>query len=99
MRIGIITNFEKSFEVQELVNSLLNRQITPLIFSFDQLAANIGFERDTIQLKDINLLDELDALIVRGPPMGTLEQITTKLDILYKLEALGLMIINSPKSL
>jgi len=99
MRIGIITNLEKSFEVQELVNSLQNRQITPLIFSFDQLAANIGFERDTIQMKDINLSDELDALIVRGPPMGTLEQITTKLDILYKLEGLGLMITNSPKAI
>jgi RimK family alpha-L-glutamate ligase len=99
MRIGIITNLEKSFEVQELVNSLQNRQITPLIFSFDQLVANMGFERDTIQLKDINLLDELDVLIVRGPPMGTLEQITTKLDILYKLEGLGLTIINSPKAI
>jgi len=99
MRIGIITNLEKSFEVQELVSSLHKRQITPLIFSFDQLVANIGFEKDTIKLKDINLLDELDALIVRGPPMGTLEQITTKLDILYKLEGLGLMIINSPKAI
>ena len=99
MRIGIITNFEKSFEAQELVNSLQNRHITPLIFSFDQLVANIGFDRDIIQLKDINLLDEIDALIVRGPPMGTLEQITTKLDILYKLEGLGLTIINSPKAI
>ena len=99
MRIGIITNLERSFEVQELVNSLQNRQITPLIFSFDQLAANMGFDRDTIQLKDINLLDELDVLIVRGPPMGTLEQITTNLDILYKLEGLGLTIINSPKAI
>jgi RimK family alpha-L-glutamate ligase len=75
------------------------RQITPLIFSFNQLTANIGFERDAIKLKDINLLDELDAVIVRGPPIGTLEQIITKLDILYKLEGLGLKIINSPKAI
>jgi RimK family alpha-L-glutamate ligase len=31
--------------------------------------------------------------------MGTLEQITTKLDILYKLESLGKTIINSPKAI
>ncbi|MFX1521114.1 MAG: RimK family alpha-L-glutamate ligase [Promethearchaeota archaeon] len=99
MRIGIITHFEKSFEVKELVKSLQNRQIAPLLFSFDQLVANIGFDRDAIQLNNINLLEELDALIVRGPPMGTLEQITTKLDILYKLERLGLTIINPPKTI
>ncbi|MCK5588051.1 MAG: RimK family alpha-L-glutamate ligase [Candidatus Lokiarchaeota archaeon] len=99
MRIGIVTNFEKSFEVQNLVNALKDRQITPWIFSFNQLVANIGFGRDDIQLNDSNLLDEFDALIVRGPPLGTLEQIITKLDILYKLERLGLKIINSPKAI
>jgi len=99
MRIGIVTKFEKSFEVQELVNSLQARQITPLIFSFDQLVANIEVNKTAIRLNNINLLDEIDALIVRGPPLGTLEQITTKLDILYKLEHLGLPIINSPKAI
>jgi RimK family alpha-L-glutamate ligase len=99
MRIGIITNLEKSFEVQELASSMHKRQIKPLIFSFDQLTANIGFERDSIKLKDMNLLDELEAVIVRGPSIGTLEQIITKLDILYKLEGLGLKIINSPKAI
>jgi len=99
MRIGIVTNLEKSFEVQELVNSLQANQIKPLIFPFDQLVVNIGIDKASIQHKEKNLLEELDTLIVRGPPMGTLEQITTKLDILYKLEGLGLTIINSPKAI
>jgi len=99
MQIGIVTNYERSFEVQELVRSLHQRQITPLIFSFDQLIAHIGDRNASIQLNGKNLLEELDALIVRGPPMGTLEQITAKLDILYKLERSKLPIINPPHAI
>ena len=99
MPIGIVTNFEKSFEVQELVKSLQIRQIAPLIFSFEHLVAYVGADRGPILLDNINLLDELEALIVKDPPMGTLEQIISKSDILYQLEHLGLPIINPPKAI
>lgn len=99
MQVGILTNYEHSFEVQELTKALQIRQITPLIFSFNRLVAYIGGSTASIKLAEKSIHEELDVLIVRGPPMGTLEQITTKLDILYKLESLGLTIINSPKAI
>ncbi len=99
MQVGVLTNNEHSFEVQELAKALQIRQITPLIFSFNRLAAYVSGDVSSIKLADRSIHEDLDAIIVRGPPMGTLEQIIAKMDVLYKLEGLGLTLINSPKAI
>ena len=45
------------------------------------------------------LLNDCDALIVRSMPLGSLEQVIFRMDVLWTLESQGLQIINSPKAL
>ncbi|MEZ6052854.1 MAG: RimK family alpha-L-glutamate ligase [Planctomycetaceae bacterium] len=44
-------------------------------------------------------LESLDALIVRTMPPGSLEQVVFRMDVLARLEAAGVLVINGPKAI
>lgn len=44
-------------------------------------------------------LDDLDAVIVRTMPPGSLEQVVFRMDALARLQSLGVRVINSPKAI
>jgi RimK family alpha-L-glutamate ligase len=45
------------------------------------------------------VLDELDAVVVRIIPRGSLEQIVFRMDALHRLESLGVLVLNPPAAL
>lgn len=47
----------------------------------------------------LNLLDELDALIIRPIGKGSLEEIVFRMDLLYRLQRLGMYILNPPEAI
>lgn len=42
---------------------------------------------------------DVDAIVVRTMPPGTLEQVVYRMDVLGRLQAAGVLVVNSPKSL
>ena len=54
---------------------------------------------DATQQKEVNLQEDLDALIVRPIGRGSLEELVFRMDMLYKLERSGFYIINPPEAI
>lgn len=93
MRIGILAD-RKGWHVEALAKGLERRgcqadflPITRLVArtSGDPLVTSIGHP-----------LESYDALLVRTIPEGSLEQIIFRMDVLHRLEAAGVRIVNRP---
>ncbi|MCH2201351.1 MAG: RimK family alpha-L-glutamate ligase [Fuerstiella sp.] len=96
MRIGILGN-EGSWYVEELCRTgkELGHVVLPLVFP--SLMASTDCK--TLQfVSGETTLHELDAIIVRTMPPGSLERIVTRMDMLCGLEECGVRIVNSPKA-
>lgn len=66
---------------------------------FQRLAAHIGStDGERIQCGEINLA-ELDAIVVRTMPPGSLEQVVYRMDVLARCETAGVTVLNPAKSL
>lgn len=97
MRIGVLASSE-SWYLKDLQRAAEGRcEIVQT--GFDRLqAASLAecrwqFQSDSVALPD------LDAVLVRTMPPGTLEQVVFRMDCLARLEAEGLPVVNPPKSL
>jgi RimK family alpha-L-glutamate ligase len=60
--------------------------------------AQIGY-KPYFKAANVNLLEELDALIIRPIGRGSLEELVFRMDMLYKLERLGFYVINPPEAI
>lgn len=58
-----------------------------------------GDERRDRRPAQIDDITTLDALIVRTMPPGSLEQVVFRMDVLARLEAAGVCVVNSPKAI
>lgn len=96
MKIGVLGN-EGSWYVRELCHSgqKLGHIVLPLVFP--SLVARTDSETLRFASGEI-ALNELDAIIVRTMPPGSLERIVTRMDLLRGLEDSGVRIVNSPKA-
>ena len=97
MRIGVLGN-EGSWYVNELYQKgrELGHVVSPLVFP--SLTAYNSNDRLQINCGEDSLL-QLDAIIVRTMPPGSLERIVTRMDLLCGLEELSVRIINRPKAI
>jgi len=78
--------------------ALTKRNIPYICFTFPKLLAQIGY-KPHFKVNNINLLEELDAIIIRPIGRGSLEELVFRMDILYKLERLGFTLINPPEAI
>jgi RimK family alpha-L-glutamate ligase len=67
-------------------------------FSFPQLIARVGY-KPYLNVDSTNILEELDALLIRPIGRGSLEEIVFRMDMLYRLQRLGLYVINPPEAI
>lgn len=65
---------------------------------FEQLTAHVETGRMSWRCRELDL-KLLDVILVRTMPPGTLEQVVARMDILAGLEAVGVSVLNPPKSL
>ena len=94
MRIGILAN-PQSWYLADLRRAAEPRhEIVSL--SFEQLQSRLGSGHGC-RCGDM-LLDQLDAILVRTMPPGSLEQVVFRMDLLARLEANGVRVVNSPRS-
>jgi len=98
LKIGIITRNENSFSSAQLREALSRRDISHVCFSFPQLLANVG-RRPYLKVRNVNITDKLDAMIIRPIGRGSLEEIVFRMDVLYRLQRLGFYVINPPEAI
>ncbi len=84
--------------------ALTIKDIPYVCFTFPKLVARLAYKpyfrvQDITSKKGLNLLEDLDALIIRPIGRGSLEELVFRMDMLYKLERLGFFMINPPKAI
>ena len=62
------------------------------------MAARVSMKPE-VTFKDTNLIADLNALIIRPIGRGSLEEIIYRMDVLHRLERLGMTIVNPPLSI
>ena len=98
MKIGIVTRNRNSWSSTQLREALSKHNIPHVCFSFPHLIARVGY-KPYLNVGNTNILEELDALLIRPIGRGSLEEIVFRMDMLYRLQRLGLYIINQPEAI
>jgi RimK family alpha-L-glutamate ligase len=92
MKIGIIAS-APGWHVSALQAALEQRGITAPRYSITRLLAQVGARPRVAHQAEA--LDDCAALLVRGIPTGSLEQVIFRVDVLHRLENLGVKVVNS----
>jgi len=98
LKMGIITRNEKGWCSTQLRKAMRRRKIIPVCFNYHQLVARVKYKPDA-SVGETNVLQDLSALITRPIGRGSLEEIIFRMDLLHRLERLGMLIINPPLSI
>ena len=98
MKIGIVTRNQDAWCSSQLQEALQKLNITPVSFGFSQLAARVKVKPE-VTLNETNIQNVLDALIIRPIGRGSLEEIIYRMDLLHRLQRLGMFIVNPPLSI
>ena len=93
MKIGITTRNMDSWSSTQLREALTKRGVPHECFTFPKLVAHLG-KKPYFKVNNINVLEELDALVIRPIGRGSLEELVFRMDMLYKLERQGFLVIN-----
>lgn len=98
MKIGIATRNMEAWSSTQLREALTKRGISYECFTFPKLVAQLG-QKPYFKVNNLNLLEDLDALIIRPIGRGSLEEIVFRMDTLYKLERHGFLVINPAEAI
>ena len=83
--------------MRELEEAIHARDCEPAYFPITKLAGRIG-GRPAVRVLD-ETVEDCRALLVRTIPVGSLEQVIFRMDVLHRLETLGLKVVNSASSI
>lgn len=98
MKFGILTRNRNSWSSIQLREALAKHNISEVYFSFSQLIAQVGY-KPFLRTSRIDILQDLDALIIRPIGRGSLEEIVFRMNMLHRLQRLGLYVINPPEAI
>ena len=98
LKMGIITRNENGWSITQLRRAIERRNVTPMCFSFPKIVARIKHKPEA-SVDKTNILRHLRAIIIRPIGHGSLEEIIFRMDLLHRLERLGMLIINPPLSI
>jgi len=87
-----------SWYVAELRRAAEARRIGSIVWDFTRLAAHISGQTHSLRHGD-EPERPVDAAIVRTMPPGSLEQVVFRMNLLGRLEAAGVAVLNSPRSI
>lgn len=96
MRIGILGS-RRGWHVETLRRAFEERGIPAECFPITRLVARIS-EKPRVCIEE-QVLEDYDAVIVRSIPAGSLEQIIFRVDVLHRLEDLGVRVVNSARTI
>ena len=99
MIIGVATRNRDSWCSRKIIEALESRGVKVFAFSLSQVTARIGFNGGAkLEVKGLNL-SRLGALLVRPIGPGSLDEIFFRVDLLHRLEKLGVPIVNRPSAI
>jgi len=98
MRIGILTRNEDAWCSTQLRDALIRRDVAPVCFGFSSCVARIG-GKSKVSAREVDLLKDLSAIVVRPIGRGSLEEIIFRMDLLHGLQRLGAYIVNPPSAI
>jgi RimK family alpha-L-glutamate ligase len=93
-----MTRDQKGWCTTQLRKAIQKKNITPLCFEYPEIIGRINYTPE-VSVKKVDILRDLDALITRPIARGSVEELLFRMDLLHKLERLGLLIINPPLSI
>jgi RimK family alpha-L-glutamate ligase len=93
MGIAILGSMD-SWHTQQLTRAFEKRGLESIVFSPLRFFSSIGGEF-CLSVKGV-VLDQCEAVVVRSIPGGSLEQVIYRMDVLHRLERLGIPVINRP---
>jgi len=82
----------------QLREALTKRGIAYECFTFPKLLAQLG-QKPYFKVNETRLLEELAALVIRPIGRGSLEELVFRMDMLYKLERQGFLVINPAEAI
>jgi RimK family alpha-L-glutamate ligase len=82
----------------QLREALTKHGISYECFTFPKLIAQLG-QKPYFKVNNLNLLEELDALVIRPIGRGSLEELVFRMDMLYRLERQGFLVINPAEAI
>lgn len=98
MKIGVLGN-PRSWYFDDLSRAANTHGDQCVLLDFRRLTSRIGATgQEQIHCEDIDVI-QLDAIIVRTMPPGSLEQVVFRMDVLARCEAAGIVVLNSAKSI
>jgi len=95
LQIGVLGN-EGSWYVADLTRAATARGHHCRRFEFRELLSYVI--PGTLDIRESESLGDLDALIVRTMPPGSLEQVVYRMDVLLMLESQGMTVLNPPRA-
>lgn len=98
MKIGIVTRNSSSWSSIQLQEALKERNVPNVCFTFPRLVAKVG-DKPSLRVGDINVLEDLNALIIRPVGRGSIEELVFRMDVLYRLQRSGLYVVNPPEAI
>jgi RimK family alpha-L-glutamate ligase len=98
LKIGIVTRNMEAWSSTQIREALTKHNIPYECFTFPKLIAQLGY-KPYFRANNINLLEELNALIIRPIGRGSLEELVFRMDMLYKLERTGFYVLNPPEAI
>ncbi|MEM1566266.1 MAG: RimK family alpha-L-glutamate ligase [Candidatus Bathyarchaeia archaeon] len=98
MKFGIVTRSPNAYSSAQLRMALEKRGIPYVCFSFPWLVARVGY-KPYLNVRSVDVLKDLNALIIRPIGRGSLEEIVFRMDVLYRLERLGFYVVNPPEAI
>lgn len=93
----VILSAGESWHVQDLLRAAARAGMDASRMDFRGLAASVG--AGALGLPSTLEISPDDAVVVRTMPAGTLEQVIFRMDVLQRLEASGVLVLNSPRAL
>ena len=96
--MGLITRNEDGWHSIQLRKAMDSLNITPICFKFPDLVARVK-HKPILSTKRVNILENLNAIITRSIGRGSLEEIVFRMDLLHRLERLGMLVINPAESI
>jgi RimK family alpha-L-glutamate ligase len=93
LKIGILGRDISGWGTQQLKDSFQRRGVFSVFFSFSNITARVGYS-PVATVKNVDVIQDLAALIIRPIGRGSLEEIIFRMDFLHRLERLGVLIVN-----
>jgi RimK family alpha-L-glutamate ligase len=95
LKIGIMTRDKDGWCSTQLRKAIERRNVTPVCFSYRQLIARVNYT-PAASVGNIDIYRDLSSIITRPIGRGSLEEIIFRMNLLHRLERLGMLIINPP---